>query len=358
MKWKKILMATDFSKSAERGLESARALAAETGGTIVLLHVIQTPYAIYPQEMLDVAALSEAWMREARRALMPLAARARRGGRRVTVEVRFGAPWRWILDVAGTLAVDAIVIGASGHSRFERLVLGSTAEKVVRSSPVPVLVTHGRALKRIRRVLAPVDLGEGSSWALRLAGLLGGREASIEALLVVPRRLGTMPVVPYYPEAPPLPPMEESEAALEQFLEGHSLDRVRGKVVAADDTASGILDHERAGKVDLIVVATHGRRGLDRALLGSVAEKVIRHAEAPVLVVPEGQGPKAAASMREDVARSGTRRKKASPKERVRPAGRHQRGPWTGQAHTGRGGPAGRRGGSPRAKPEQPPTER
>lgn len=350
MKWKKILVAIDFSESAGRALESARALAAETGGTIVLLHVVQPPYAVYPQEMLDVAALSEAWMREARRALMPLAARARRGGRRVKVEVRFGAPWRRILDVAETLAVDAIVIGASGHSRFERLVLGSTAEKVVRSSPVPVLVTHGRALRRIRRVLAPVDLGEGSSWALRLAGLLGGREASIEALLVVPRRLGTMPIVPYYPEAPPLPPMEESEAALEQFLGRHSLERARGKVVAADDIASGILDHERARKVDLIVIATHGRRGLDRALLGSVAEKVIRHAEAPVLVVPEGRGPKAAASMRKVEARRGTRPKKASPKERVRPSGRHQRGPWTGHAHTGRGGPEGRRGGTPSRK--------
>ena len=345
MKWKKILVATDFSESAGRALESAHALAGETGGTIVLLHAVQPPYAVYPQEGLNVAALSGAWMREARRALAPLAARARRGGRRVKVDVRFGAPWRCILDVAGALDVDAIVIGASGHSRFERLVLGSTAEKVVRSAGVPVLVVHGRALKRIRRVLAPVDLGEGSSSALRLAGLLAGRGASIEALLVVPRSVGTLPV-PYFPQAPLLPTIEESEAALEQFLELHSLERVKGKVVAADDTASGILDHERARKVDLIVIATHGRRGLDRALLGSVAEKVIRHAEAPVLVVPEGSGPGAAGSMREEKVRRGTRRKKSSPKEKTRPSGRRQRGPWTGHAHTGRGGPAGRRGGT------------
>jgi len=55
---------------------------------------------------------------------------------------------------------------------------------------------------------------------------------------------------------------------------------------------------------------------------------------------------------REDEARRGTRRKKRSTKERVRPAGRHQRGPWTGQAHTGRGGPEGRRGGTPSRKSE------
>ena len=110
----------------------------------------------------------------------------------------------------------------------------------------------------------------------------------------------------------------------------------------------GILDRERARKVDLIVIATHGRRGLDRALLGSVAEKVIRHTEAPVLVVPEGQGSEAAESLMEDGSRLRARRKKNGPRERTVPPGRRPRGPWTGHAHTGRGGPAGRRGGPSR----------
>ncbi len=343
MKWKRILVPTDFSESADRALESARALATQMGGTIVLLHAVQPPYAVYPQEAVSLAALSDAWLREARRALQPLATRARRGGQRVKVELRYGAPWSCILDVAKSLSADAIVIGASGHSRFARLLLGSTADKVVRSSPVPVLVVHDQVLKRIRRVLAPVDLGEGSSWALRVAGLLAGRGASVEALLVVPRSVGETDVVPF--PVVPMPPLEESEAALDQFLERHSLERVKGRVIMAMDPASGILEHAHGRKLDLIVIATHGRRGLDRALLGSVAEKVIRHAEAPVLVVPEGRGPAAAGSLHEERGRR-PRPKKAKARERVRPLGRSQRGPWTGQAHTGRGGPPGRRGGS------------
>lgn len=344
MKWKRILVATDFSAPAGRALESARALAAEAGGTIVLLNVISPPYSIYPQEMLDVGMLSESWIRETRRALAPLVARARRGGLKVRAEVRLGPPWRCILDVAEELAVNAIAIGASGHSRLDRLLLGSTAEKVVRRSPVPVLVTHARALKRIGRVLAPVDLGEGSAWALDVVRHLGARAASIEALLVVPREGAKAgPVVPYYPEAPPLPTMEESDAALEQFLALHALERAHPVVLAAEDVAGGILEHERARRFDLLVIATHGRRGLDRALLGSVAEKVVRHAESPVLVVPERQGGRAVAALTAETPRRG-RREPATLPERTRPRGRKGRGPWTGQAHTGRGGPAGRRG--------------
>jgi nucleotide-binding universal stress UspA family protein len=175
-----------------------------------------------------------------------------------------------------------------------------------------------------------------------VAGLLAGGGASIEALLVVPRSVGEMAVVPF--PVVPMPPIVESEAALDEFLEQHSLERVKGRVLVAADPASGILEHAHARKLDLIVIATHGRRGLDRALLGSVAEKVIRHAEAPVLVVPEGRGPAAAGSLHGERGRQ-PRRKQAKAGERVRPLGRSQRGPWSGQAHTGRGGPPGRRGG-------------
>jgi nucleotide-binding universal stress UspA family protein len=351
VKWKKILVAIDFSESAGRALESARALALETGGTLVLLHVVPPPVAFYPEETLDVAALSEAWMREAGRTLAPLAARARRGGRKVRVEIRYGTPWRRIVDVAEELGVDAVSIGRSGHSRIERLALGSTAERVVRHASVPVIVTGDRPMKRLRRVLVPVDLGEGSAACLRLATRLAPKSARLEALLVIPSGTIGLPVVPYFPEAPLLPDRKRSEAALREFLELHGADAAKGVVREADDAAAGILERARETGADAIVIATQGRRGLDRWLLGSVSEKVVRHAEAPVLAVPWSNATRAAAALTEETHATAARRPTAR-KETTCSAGRRQRGPWTGHAHTGRGGPAGRRGGPPSRKPE------
>jgi nucleotide-binding universal stress UspA family protein len=330
MKWKRILVAIDFSPPSKRALESARALAVETGGTLVLLHVVSPPVALYPQEAADLGALSEAWMREARRDLLRIATRARRGGRRVRVETRFGAPWRAIVDVAEELAADAICIGRSGHSRVERLALGSTAERVVRTATVPVIVTGDRPVKRLSRVLAAVDLGEGSAAGLRLARRLSARGARLEALFVVPPGSGA-----------------GARAPLREFLELHGADPREGTIRESDDVAGRILDREREIAPDLIVIATQGRLGLDRWLLGSVAEKVVRHAEAPVLAIPWAAAEQAMRALSRE-SRARTKRARPAPSvERPHPAGRRTRGPWSGQAHTGRGGPAGRRGGGP-----------
>lgn len=330
MKWKRILVAIDFSAPAGRALESARALAVETGGTLVLLHVVSPPVALYPQETADLGALTMAWIREARRDLARIATRARRGGQRVRVETRCGVPWRAIVDGADELAVDAICIGRSGHSRVERLALGSTAERVVRAATVPVIVTGNRPVKRLSRVVAAVDLGEGSAAGLRLARRLTSGGARLEALFVVPPGTGA-----------------GARAPLREFLELHGADPREGVVRESDDAAGGILDRERKTKPDLIVVATQGRRGLDRWLLGSVAEKVVRHAEAPVMAVPWEAAEKAARALSRESRARPKRQRGAPAVERPRPAGRRTRGPWSGQAHTGRGGPAGRRGGGP-----------
>jgi nucleotide-binding universal stress UspA family protein len=199
-------------------------------------------------------------------------------------------------------------------------------------------------MRRLRRVLVPVDLGKGSAAALRLASRLAPRSAQLDVLLVIPAAMVGRQAVPYYPSVPPIPGRQQSEEALREFLELHGTDPAKGAVLEAEDTAGGILERARKTRADLVVVATQGRRGLDRWLLGSVAEKVLRHAEAPVLALPwrasaAGAGLLSGRSMP-------TRRRPRARAAKTRPAGRRQRGPWSGQAHTGRGGPAGRRGGT------------
>jgi hypothetical protein len=141
-----------------------------------------------------------------------------------------------------------------------------------------------------------------------------------------------------------IPDEAATEEELRDYLGEKTLGRARLEVRVASDLTSVILHHAQEWKTDLIVVSTHGRRGLARTLLGSAAEKIVRYADRPVLVLPgpgRGWTPDADTARRVKEARAEPR--KGRPQGRAK--GRRAHGPWTGQAHTGRGGPAGRRGG-------------
>jgi nucleotide-binding universal stress UspA family protein len=158
--------------------------------------------------------------------------------------------------------------------------LGSTAENVVRHSDVPVLVIRDRPLTDVRRVLVPVDFDPGTKLAVGFA-LDRFPSSEIAALHVV------APLPPADPVVGPLVPnlaaiRGEVRALLDQVGAGKVTETVR----LMADPADAVLEAARETDVDILVLATHGRRGVTRALLGSVAEKIVRHADRPVLVLP------------------------------------------------------------------------
>lgn len=342
LQWKRILAATDFSPAADHALLSAEGLAREKRGTVVVTHVVEPISPGYTirgsiTRIEEIGTIAES---EARATLHRIVADARERGARIKSVLRVGQPWSEILDVADLEGVEAICLGNSGRSLFGRLLLGSTAENVVRRSSVPVLVTRDAPLEAVRRILVPVAFDPGSRQALRVSLEAFPANTQVTAIHVI------VPASAFDPMVGVLVPDEAAtEEELREYLGQKTLDRGRLDVRVASDLASGILQHGRERKSDLIVISTHGRRGLSRALLGSAAEKIVRYADRPVLVLPgPGRG-----WTPEDVrtaARTTAARAMASRKERPRsrPQGRPTRGPWTGQAHTGRGGPAGRRG--------------
>ncbi len=192
--------------------------------------------------------------------------------------VRVGTPWREIVELAEELRVDAIVVGSRGLSAIQRLLLGSTAENVVRHAPCAVLVVRDGPLRRIRKVLLPVDWDEGSKAAVRYAIERAGKDVKIQALhaIAFPRM-----IEPEFADA--LSEDAHSSRKLRKFLDRLGAKDVPSKVVLGEP-AEAILD--AAEDFDLVLIATRGRKGAARALLGSVAEKVVRRAEVPVLVVP------------------------------------------------------------------------
>ena len=293
--WKNVLVATDFSDSGKEAVATAVALVKGSKGTLAVVSVAERP-SVFPTIFLERRSddPDELWSREARRSMTALVKRLRRQVPGTRGFVRVGTPWREIVALAEDLRVDAIVVGSRGLSAIQRLLLGSTAENVVRNASCPVLVVRDGPLKRIRKVLLPVDWDEGSRAAVRYAVARTGKDVELKAIHAIgfPRMIEAEFADSLSDDAP-------SSRKLRKFLDRLGAKGVPSKVVLGEP-AEAILD--AAPDFDLVVIATRGRKGAARALLGSVAEKVVRRAEGPVLVVPPTRPRRSA---------SGTRRKRA-----------------------------------------------
>jgi nucleotide-binding universal stress UspA family protein len=190
--------------------------------------------------------------------------------------------------------IDLVVMGTHGRRGVQRMLLGSVTEEVVRTAACPVLTvrsdTAANAQQAVRRILVPVDFSDASQIAVRHAAELADTyDAQIDLLHVVeqvayPSAYGVDPG--YLSPQEILPRVEATlgDVAREEI----GFDRVQVSAMVGYAPLT-ILDYVDENDVDLVVIATHGRTGLDRMLLGSVAERVIRRSSAPVFVVKPEQ---------------------------------------------------------------------
>lgn len=145
----RILVPTDFSPPSDAALATAKALAAQFGAAIHVIHVLHDPYATaaYASDVYGYlpAGLKESWHREAQKHLDALLAPAEREQFRVTTDVVFGSPAKGIVDYARDQAMNLIVMGTHGRGGVAHLLIGSVAERVVRTAECPVLTVRGPA---------------------------------------------------------------------------------------------------------------------------------------------------------------------------------------------------------------------
>jgi nucleotide-binding universal stress UspA family protein len=216
--------------------------------------------------------------------------------------IRGGQPYQEIVRVAREIA-DLIVLATRGHSGLKHLLLGSTAERVVRNAPCPVLVVRkrkqrskaGREALAIHTILAPTDFSQcslaGTEYAAFLARKLGSTLRLFHAIYpytnyVFVDRAGVR-----------LSDLAEAveETARQEMDALKQMDFMRGLHVETETLPGLAVDKicAAAGEpdVDLVVTSTHGRTGFKHALIGSVAEHVVRYAERPVVVVPSRSQP-------------------------------------------------------------------
>ena len=142
---KRVLVPIDFGPASDAAIDEAAALASALEAELTILHVYESPVWAYP--VLPYAPMVDISAELARAAHTAMDATVRRLKERLpSVEgvVRQGSAWRHINDVAQAISADLIVLGTHGRQGAPRALIGSVAEKVVRTSPVPVLTVHAR----------------------------------------------------------------------------------------------------------------------------------------------------------------------------------------------------------------------
>lgn len=311
--YKQILVPLDGSERAERAVPVAARIARATGGTVVLLQVANLIFEYGPylgQGPVITTDVVEQELESAKVYLTTIAESTALDGVKTEIEAMPGMEAQTILTYAQLRNADLIVMCSHGRSGFKRWALGSVAQKIVRHSSIPVLVLRKDTPK-------PEELLTGSLQPLRmLIGLDGSPLAEavlspaayLTAALNVSAQgeLHLVQVVTSPAARPSLKP-EEADVIKERAIRDASMYlsnitttfsqglgtelglNITWSVAVGEDIASELIDRAELGNeskaCDMIAVATHGRSGAERWMLGSVAERILTDAKLPLLVI-------------------------------------------------------------------------
>ena len=289
---KTILVPMDFSRGSMEALSYAIPLAKQFRAAVHLVHVSES------DEASNVSGVRHL-MRETAKSIEFLRQRLSETHKKhlsafwpENCHVRTGQPFQEICDLAREINAGLIVIGTRGQTGLQRILLGSTAERVVRFASRPVLVVRRRKEPKeimVRNILAPIDFSQcsmsGAMYAAFFAKTFDARLLLLHVFSgVMPGLTGKTSKALKENDAIDL---ENARLDMEAFTQLDFLRKVkRATEVRAGYAVDEICCEARKSDIDLVVIATHGRTGFNRMLLGSVAEHVVRYSKCPVMVVP------------------------------------------------------------------------
>lgn len=284
---KKILIATDFSEGAREALNVAARLAVNANAELEIVHAWQLQIAGAVEGTPFPVAFVDQIVDDGTRGLEEAAAAARAvGAPRVTTKLLQGVAWDAVTSEAERDgAVDLVVVGTQGRTGLSRIMIGSMAERIVRHAPCSVLVVRTPATE-FDQVACAIDFSESSRAAVRLAAAYTnptGRGITLLHVIELPVTYGGQFVAPNF--------VEDLDRSATRQLEDWVANtrtlttapvKAQQRIGGAGAQLLAMLDEDP--RYDLVVVGSHGRTGIKRLLLGSVAERIVRHAKASVLV--------------------------------------------------------------------------
>lgn len=291
----RVLCPTDFSEFSAAAVTYGAAIAASYGARLRLLHVL-TPFPVVAP-LVDLPVDSRVWLsleEQGRADLDAEVRRIRRPGTDVDTELRQGDAVTEVLHAATEWPADLIVVGTHGRGGFERLVLGSVAEKILRKAGCAVLAVPHDAVAAVRDGVARLQhvlcAHDGS------AASLAGVAYAVALATRTGARLTLVSVVEALPDGHEF--SGDQYAAYRAARDAHAREaldravpadvRVRCNVhdrVVYGHPAQQLLDVAAQERPDLLVMGVQGRGAFDLAMFGSTTNHVVRHAPCPVLTV-------------------------------------------------------------------------
>lgn len=276
---KKILVPTDFSKSAQNAIDVASQIALQSNAQLVLLHVVEGAGgdSFNVEAQIDTSAgwedklftmrLIEKGKKQLQSSLEALKAQ----GVRVKTELRMGTPFHGMRTIITEHNVDLVVMGTSGHSKMEEMIIGTNTEKVVRHARCPVLTVQRKParvdFKNIVYATSMSEEEEVFSKIIRRTQQL--YDATIHLVRINTPGNFERDVV--------------AKRELQAFAKKLQIKNFTVNVFNDLSEEEGIIYFADSINADMIAMATHGRTGFAHVLAGSIAEEVVSHAKRPVL---------------------------------------------------------------------------
>ena len=278
-----VLLATDGSEEAELAARSAIDLAGKTGSGLHVVHVLVLP----PETLHDPfgTAAREEFERRGRARLDELVGRLEvSGGAVAGAHFRVGSPAAEIVAQAEEVGAGLVVLGSRGLGAMRRALLGSVSDSVVRHAPCPTLVVRGRPLAFPTKILVATDGSEEARLAASTAAdLAGSTDSELHVVTVGP----FVPTVFATTEEEPGRLAREARRMLDEQVglieaTGRRVAQAHLRLGGAAEEIVALAEDIEAG---LIAMGSRGRGGIRRALMGSVSERVVRHAHCAVMII-------------------------------------------------------------------------
>jgi nucleotide-binding universal stress UspA family protein len=299
----RILVAYDASPPADVALDRAIALAGQFAGDVVVAHVsdVWAPTAFplktkSPRELRETAPVVRGLDAFRRELLVRAGERVASCAVPVSLEFSTNSVAPGVLDAARRWNATAIAVGTRDLSGMARTLTGSVADGILRNANVPVIVVRGSQSsqgRELERLIVGIDASQPSEGAALFAVALA-LERNVRLVFCSVAEAPDPDQIAGAYGYDPTPYVHELRFAARDALDAalHYANAVDvypdTEVVDGRAAASGLIDAAARHHADAIVVGTHGRRHLDRVLLGSIAENVMRRSDVPVIVVPAG----------------------------------------------------------------------
>jgi nucleotide-binding universal stress UspA family protein len=295
----RVLVAIDGSVPAAQAVDLVAAVGWPAGTTIRVVEAVETGAELFGDPWPALALIQseelEAQLRlEADTTVREAAERLARAGLTVDTAVLTGRPATAIVDAAAMMNADLVVLGSRGHGTIETMLLGSVSAEVIDHSPAPVLVGRSRAIDRVVLAWDGSGCAERAAELVRSWPIFGAVSVRVVSVSDVgaPWQAGfaeaeSAELARIFAESLEASRVQHDELAREMADRLREAGRTAEPESREGDAASEILAAAETAQANLIVIGTHGRTGLARLLLGSVARNVLHHAACSVLVVRE-----------------------------------------------------------------------